>query len=317
MHDAAAGLHSLGKPSYRNSGSPYMSQVQNTLGSNMRNLSPPSGSYTSAPSMMSNVAGLPSFTTAEMTMAPTSAPSPTTCGATYVPSISTSFDVSAPPRTLSSERRLSHPTLSNPLYLGADILSKPRQASLTDLTYRPPRPDLDYNTMDSARNMVVMSQSHPRSRQDSTSSNYHSTHSASSSISSSHSFPYYTGAGSVDSSATEYSDSGASYAPDHTAQLRQPMPPTLAGSRQGFAAPVPNQMMTTFNSRITSSTQKKHKCKVCDKRFTRPSSLQTHTYSHTGEKRMFTVSLVFCILLTLASVCLRTSGMRTPILGRL
>ncbi|KAF8543468.1 hypothetical protein BDD12DRAFT_682627, partial [Trichophaea hybrida] len=29
---------------------------------------------------------------------------------------------------------------------------------------------------------------------------------------------------------------------------------------------------------------KKHKCKVCDKRFTRPSSLQTHTYSHTGEK---------------------------------
>ncbi|KAF2863360.1 hypothetical protein K470DRAFT_207468, partial [Piedraia hortae CBS 480.64] len=29
---------------------------------------------------------------------------------------------------------------------------------------------------------------------------------------------------------------------------------------------------------------KKHKCKVCEKRFTRPSSLQTHMYSHTGEK---------------------------------
>ena len=32
-------------------------------------------------------------------------------------------------------------------------------------------------------------------------------------------------------------------------------------------------------------TQKKHKCKFCDKRFTRPSSLQTHMYSHTEEKR--------------------------------
>ena len=28
-----------------------------------------------------------------------------------------------------------------------------------------------------------------------------------------------------------------------------------------------------------------HKCKVCDKRFTRPSSLQIHMYKHTGEKR--------------------------------
>jgi uncharacterized Zn-finger protein len=36
---------------------------------------------------------------------------------------------------------------------------------------------------------------------------------------------------------------------------------------------------------VSSSAQKKHKCKVCDKRFTRPSSLQTHMYSHTGEKR--------------------------------
>ncbi|KZZ97927.1 Zinc finger, C2H2-type/integrase, DNA-binding protein [Ascosphaera apis ARSEF 7405] len=34
----------------------------------------------------------------------------------------------------------------------------------------------------------------------------------------------------------------------------------------------------------TTGTSKKHKCKVCDKRFTRPSSLQTHMYSHTGEK---------------------------------
>lgn len=48
--------------------------------------------------------------------------------------------------------------------------------------------------------------------------------------------------------------------------------------------PAPQSMMGQFSSKITSNTTKKHKCKVCDKRFTRPSSLQTHMYSHTGEK---------------------------------
>lgn len=47
---------------------------------------------------------------------------------------------------------------------------------------------------------------------------------------------------------------------------------------------VPMSVMGQSNSRTPSSTQKKHKCKICDKRFTRPSSLQTHMYSHTGEK---------------------------------
>lgn len=32
-------------------------------------------------------------------------------------------------------------------------------------------------------------------------------------------------------------------------------------------------------------SRKKHKCNFCGKRFTRPSSLQAHMYSHTGEKR--------------------------------
>ncbi|CAJ0917987.1 621_t:CDS:2 [Entrophospora sp. SA101] len=46
----------------------------------------------------------------------------------------------------------------------------------------------------------------------------------------------------------------------------------------------PQAMMTTFNSKTISSTPKRYKCEVCQKRFTRPSSLQTHMYSHTGEK---------------------------------
>ncbi|KAI7902218.1 uncharacterized protein BX663DRAFT_401200, partial [Cokeromyces recurvatus] len=29
---------------------------------------------------------------------------------------------------------------------------------------------------------------------------------------------------------------------------------------------------------------KKYGCNICNKRFTRPSSLTTHIYSHTGEK---------------------------------
>ena len=37
--------------------------------------------------------------------------------------------------------------------------------------------------------------------------------------------------------------------------------------------------------KIDKRAQKEHICKVCDKRFTGPSSLQAHMYSHTGEKR--------------------------------
>nr|CAG8433405.1 1461_t:CDS:2 [Entrophospora candida] len=52
-------------------------------------------------------------------------------------------------------------------------------------------------------------------------------------------------------------------------------------SRQSSA---PQDMMSTFNSRTVQSTPKRYKCEICQKRFTRPSSLQTHMYSHTGEK---------------------------------
>ncbi|KAI8647927.1 hypothetical protein BD408DRAFT_334222 [Parasitella parasitica] len=40
----------------------------------------------------------------------------------------------------------------------------------------------------------------------------------------------------------------------------------------------------TIHSRSTSPVTKRYSCRICNKRFTRPSSLTTHTYSHTGEK---------------------------------
>jgi uncharacterized Zn-finger protein len=42
-------------------------------------------------------------------------------------------------------------------------------------------------------------------------------------------------------------------------------------------------LMSTFSTKAMSSVPKRYKCSVCSKRFTRPSSLTTHMYSHTGE----------------------------------
>jgi len=134
------------------------------------------------------------------------------------------------------------------------------------------------DALDSARGMVAMSQTPRQHRQRSGGSQhgFYPGHSANSSISSTASNYAYYGSGSVDSSATDYSDpAGFSTEPP-----RQSLP----RSNGIQSVPVQGALMTTFSSKITSSTQKKHKCKVCDKRFTRPSSLQTHTYSHTGEK---------------------------------
>jgi hypothetical protein len=104
-------------------------------------------------------------------------------------------------------------------------------------------------------------------------------HSNSSSVSSSTGFSGYYG-GSVDSSVSDYSTAGSDLECPTSRTL--PRPQGLMASQ---APPAPQSMMSQFSSKVSSSTQKKHKCKVCDKRFTRPSSLQTHMYSHTGEKR--------------------------------
>jgi uncharacterized Zn-finger protein len=134
--------------------------------------------------------------------------------------------------------------------------------------------------------MLSMSQETPRNiyeangrpRGSADSYGFPSTHSTHSSISSGGFGSYY--AGSVDSSVSDYSTAGSDI--ESVTSRTLPRPQELMVSQ---APPAPQSMMSQFSSKVTSSTQKKHKCKVCDKRFTRPSSLQTHMYSHTGEKR--------------------------------
>jgi uncharacterized Zn-finger protein len=109
------------------------------------------------------------------------------------------------------------------------------------------------------------------------------THSTSSSISSTGGYPSYF-SGSIDSSVSDYSGAGSDMESVSSRTLPRP-----SGYMGGNGPPAPQSMMSQFSSKVSSSTQKKHKCKVCDKRFTRPSSLQTHIYSHTGEKRKSSV----------------------------
>jgi hypothetical protein len=141
------------------------------------------------------------------------------------------------------------------------------------------------DALDAGQGMLAMSQETPRaiyppsnrSRGSADSYGFPSTHSTNSSISSASNYGggYY--AGSIDSSVSDYSTAGSDIESVTSRTLPRPnlmtQPP-----------PAPQSMMGQFSSKVSSSTQKKHKCKVCDKRFTRPSSLQTHMYSHTGEK---------------------------------
>ncbi len=144
------------------------------------------------------------------------------------------------------------------------------------------------DAIDASRGMIAMSQDTPRNiygaqgrvgRGSADSYGFPTTHSTSSSISSSSTYPQYFG-GSVESSVSDYSNAGSDIESVSSRTLPRP-----SGLLHGGIPPAPQSMMGQFSSKVSSSTQKKHKCKVCDKRFTRPSSLQTHMYSHTGEKR--------------------------------
>jgi uncharacterized Zn-finger protein len=96
-------------------------------------------------------------------------------------------------------------------------------------------------------------------------------------------YPYYASSvGSAADSATDYSSAASDAGYDSMASRTLPRPSQLIGASLG--PPPASAMMGQFSSKLSANTQKKHKCRICDKRFTRPSSLQTHMYSHTGEK---------------------------------
>lgn len=180
--------------------------------------------------------------------------------------------------------------------LTSALLDKPLYRLVADNEYRFNVPQSGRNSfseeLDASRNMLAMSQditprnvygfgSGGRISQDGYGfpSSAHSQHSSISSASTNNPY-YYNGsyAGSVDgSSVTDYGSS----AEEAVGARTLPAPNQLMN---GFP-PEPASMMGSFNSKASTATSKKHKCKVCEKRFTRPSSLQTHMYSHTGEKR--------------------------------
>lgn len=198
-------------------------------------------------------------------------------------------------------RRSSHPSVPSAFYETVEA-QRQRQSSLVDfsrMNNQQPARNSFSDALDASRGMVSLSQSDitPRniygsqgtSRSSTDSYGFPSTHSAHSSISSA-SYGhggYYGGEGSV----TDYSS--ASESVDLTNSRTLPRPNALLGANM---PPAPQSMMSQFSSKVSSSSQKKHKCKICDKRFTRPSSLQTHMYSHTGEKRKCYIA---CSLITL------------------
>lgn len=123
------------------------------------------------------------------------------------------------------------------------------------------------------------------------------SHSSHSSISSGSAYSSYYSSSLDTSSVSDYGSQSDSLEPINSRTLPPP-----SGLINGSVAPAPpSSMMGQFNSKISSSTQKKHKCKICDKRFTRPSSLQTHMYSHTGEKRKS--DLIISLLIELLTNC--------------
>ncbi|ESZ99568.1 hypothetical protein SBOR_0041 [Sclerotinia borealis F-4128] len=189
-------------------------------------------------------------------------------------------------------RRLSQPSVSSNSFfdLPADAPRSHRQNSLIDFYDRGLQNNNNTGfqrdaTLDGARDMVAMSQNTtPRNiygvsprlgRGSGDAYGFPATHPPNSTISSSSGYQYY---GSVDGSVSEYSN-GSDI--ESVSARTLPPPGSILG---GGVPPAPQSMMGQFSSKVSSSTLKKHKCKICEKRFTRPSSLQTHMYSHTGEK---------------------------------
>jgi len=187
----------------------------------------------------------------------------------------------------------SHPTTTSYAPTSAPAYTAPYSAYPADR-----RPSHPFNTtseverqnfndaMDASRGMLAMSQSditprniygNPQPSRSSGEYGFPGAHSSHSSISSA-SYPTYYNSSASEASVGDYSS--ASESVDMPSSRTLPKPLGLHGN----LPPAPQSMMGQFSSKVSSSSQKKHKCKICDKRFTRPSSLQTHMYSHTGEK---------------------------------
>lgn len=198
-------------------------------------------------------------------------------------------------------RRLSQPSVPSTSYLDSseDAQRLHHRNSLIDFNGRglhneSPRSFGD--AIDASSGMIAMSQTTPRNiyeaqqgrvRGSGDAYGFPTTHSSNSSISSSSNYQAYFG-GSVESSVSDYSNAGSDIESVSSRTLPRP-----SGLINGGMPPAPASMMGQFSSKVSSSTQKKHKCKVCEKRFTRPSSLQTHMYSHTGEKRTCGIIIIF------------------------
>ena len=176
------------------------------------------------------------------------------------------------------------------------------------------------DSFDAGRSMLSLSQSDitprniygaaPGSRSSTDSYGFPSTHSAHSSISSASYSQSYYNSGADGGSVTDYSS--ASESVDNPRTLP---PPAAMMAAAGGMPPAPQSMMGQFSSKVSTSSQKKHKCKICDKRFTRPSSLQTHMYSHTGEKRESCALTYRSDADRRRSFRVRRRGLRPPLLG--
>lgn len=211
--------------------------------------------------------------------------------ASYVPTSAPQYQTSYGYQT---DRRSSHPSVASTMFVGGPIEApKQRQSSLVDINHRmnhaseAERQSFS-DALDASRGMVAMSQSEitPRniygnassSRSSLESYGFPTSHSSHSSISSA-SYGYNYNSSVSEASVGDYSSASESVDMPHSRTLPRP-----SGLMAANLPPAPQSMMGQFSSKVSSSSQKKHKCKICDKRFTRPSSLQTHMYSHTGEK---------------------------------
>ncbi|CAG8447298.1 8318_t:CDS:2 [Diversispora eburnea] len=79
----------------------------------------------------------------------------------------------------------------------------------------------------------------------------------------------------------------STYSPNDSSPYHNPYspgtPPPLSRTPQRDILS-PKSLMASFRASTSIDSPKKHACNYCNMRFSRPSTLQTHIYTHTGEK---------------------------------